>query len=73
MNTNNSDLATSTETSKELCRELGIDPEKWWGRVNNYLCDAYHEGRQDARNEYRAADVLRGGIESIRSAAGAND
>jgi hypothetical protein len=48
--------ACSTETSKELCRDLGADPETWWGIVNNYILDGYHEGVRDERERTRDAE-----------------
>lgn len=41
--------ATSRETSEALCRAVGIDPAKWWGCVNNYLCDAFWAGERVLR------------------------
>ena len=58
--------ACSTETSKELCHELGVEAETWWGRVNGYLCDAYHEGQADARRELAR---LRADNEALRRGA----
>jgi len=38
---------TSKEAAVDLCRELGIDPEKFWGVVNDFACDAYFDGQVD--------------------------
>lgn len=38
---------TSKEECKALCEELGIDPERFWGVVNNFACDCFHSGQQD--------------------------
>jgi 3-hydroxyisobutyrate dehydrogenase-like beta-hydroxyacid dehydrogenase len=46
---------TSKEEAVALCRELGIDPEKFWGVVNNFACDCFYAGQVDAKREAIAA------------------
>lgn len=41
--------ATSRATSEELCRDLGVDPKKHWGKVQNYLLDAFFAGKQSVK------------------------
>lgn len=41
----------SKEEAMALCRELGIDPQKFWGVVNNFACDCYYAGQQSVRKE----------------------
>ncbi len=71
INEKNPESPTSTTTSMELCRDLGVNPEQWWGRVNSYLCDAYHEGataeREKARDTERALDRSRAEATRLRS------
>jgi len=43
--------ATSDTTARELCRALGVDPERFWGVVSDYLCDAHFQGTRDAKAE----------------------
>lgn len=46
---------TSKEEAMALCRELGIDPEKFWGAVNDFACDCFYAGQQDARKASAAS------------------
>ena len=59
-------MPTSPKTSRELCVDVGADPDLWWGRVNGYLCDAYHEGAADERQRTREAEqaAARAGAEA---------
>jgi hypothetical protein len=59
-------MPTSTKTAKECCRDLGVDPELWWGRVNNYILDGYHEGVAEERQRTRDAEqaAARAGAEA---------
>lgn len=41
--------ATSRATSEELCRDLGVDPKKYWGKAQNYLLDAFFAGQQSVK------------------------
>ena len=40
---------TSEEECKAFCVELGLDPEKFWGIVNDFACDCYHRGCEETR------------------------
>lgn len=62
----NPESATSETTARECCRDLGANPDRWWGRVNNYILDGYHEGQDDARRELAR---LRSDNKAIRAGA----
>jgi hypothetical protein len=47
---------TSKEAAVALCRELGIDPEKFWGVVNDFACDAFYAGQVDEKKAQKKAD-----------------
>jgi hypothetical protein len=52
---------TSKKEAEELCRFLGLDPEKFWGVINNFACDCFFAGERAERDRARVANTPKEG------------